>query len=164
MLAAKTCKQCGYAGHTKFSCRERPQKPCKYCKKSGHFSFMCGGKPKAPLFCTNCDWEGHDRMHCPNRIKPKTHGKHYKLWEVTRRRWFKENKADNYTCYLCDKFMFKNETTLDHKLSRGRHPELRYVLSNLAPCCNPCNVDKGSLDEDEYREKKAYYSQPIDLP
>lgn len=50
--------------------------------------------------------------------------------------------------------MTKSEMTLDHKLSRGRHPELRYELSNLAPCCPFHNGDKGSLDLEQYLAKR----------
>lgn len=48
--------------------------------------------------------------------------------------------------------MTRTQLTLDHKLSRSRHPELRFVLSNLVPCCMSCNTDKGSRSSEEYLE------------
>lgn len=45
------------------------------------------------------------------------------------------------------KWMTPKETTLDHVLPRGSHPELRYELSNLKPCCWDCNYKKGSSHE-----------------
>jgi 5-methylcytosine-specific restriction endonuclease McrA len=78
-------------------------------------------------------------------------GKNARLWAETRAEWFKQNPANTYTCYLqlsplCPRVMTPAETTLDHVKSRGRHPELRYELSNLRPACGPCQQVKGSLD------------------
>lgn len=97
---------------------------CKFCGKIDHTTFNCYEKPKAKL----------------------KKGKQDKQWVVTRRTWFKANPAEHYTCYICGKWLFPNQVTLDHIKSRGRYPELRYVLSNLAPCCYKCNVDKGSKE------------------
>lgn len=80
-------------------------------------------------------------------------GKYGRMWAATRRQWFKENAPNfqaYYFCYICGTPMTKRETTLDHKLTRGKHPELRFNLDNLFPCCEPCNLDKGSRDYDEY--------------
>lgn len=65
-------------------------------------------------------------------------------WDQTRRLWFKENHQESYTCYLCGKFLYKNQTTLDHVIPRSRAPHLRYEFSNLKPCCWDCNSEKGS--------------------
>jgi len=73
-------------------------------------------------------------------------GKYGRKWLNTRRLWFKENPANFYVCYYCGKVMPQNETTLDHKKSRSRHPELRFELSNLVPSCYWCNYKKGSND------------------
>lgn len=89
-----------------------------------------------------------------NGIKVKN-SKLSKLWLATRRAWFKANEADLYICYLCGKWMLKNETTLDHIQSRSRHPELRFELSNLDTLCYPCNQRKGSLSLDEMRLKQS---------
>jgi 5-methylcytosine-specific restriction endonuclease McrA len=101
-------------------------------------------KPPVPKFCTNCDIEGHTRIECPRRSKGKTHGKYYKKWTYTKKRWFIDNYAENYICYLCGKFMTREETTLDHVIPRSRAPELRYDPNNLRPCCWTCNSKKGS--------------------
>lgn len=79
-------------------------------------------------------------------------GKVTKRWIEVRKEWFKENPPDEngyYFCYLCNKRMTRAETTLDHKKSRSRHPELRFVKSNLAPCCWDCNSEKGSKNDNE---------------
>jgi 5-methylcytosine-specific restriction endonuclease McrA len=84
----------------------------------------------------------------------KKRGKHNWKWKATREKWFKDNPAPFYACYICGTSMAPEETTLDHMKSRGRHPELRYELSNLAPCCLPCNFAKGSLGLEEFKEKR----------
>lgn len=70
--------------------------------------------------------------------------KHKNLWQKTRRKWFKENSSEFYTCYLCFRFLLPEETTLDHVIPRSARPDLRYELSNLEPCCWECNYKKGS--------------------
>lgn len=72
-------------------------------------------------------------------------------WTKTRQDWFRFNWANEYYCYICGKRMTPEETTLDHIKSRSRHPELRYDLTNLAPCCWACNTKKGSKDLEEMR-------------
>lgn len=81
---------------------------------------------------------------------------HALLWKRARDEWFAAHPAKTYECYLriapsCPRTMTKDETTLDHVKSRGRHPELRYEQSNLRPCCWPCNTMKGSRDLEEVK-------------
>ncbi len=93
-----------------------------------------------------------------NRLVPKKKmrrlGKQGIQWHKTRAEWFKANPAVFYACYICGEQLTKRETTLDHIQSRGRHPELRYDLSNLAPCCFKDNQEKGSLSLEEYLKKR----------
>ena len=112
---------------------------CKFCGLTGHFEFSCRSKP-------------HKALKAKTRMK-KT-GKHFDMWIATRRKWLEQNKAEYYVCHYCPQVMTKSQLTLDHFKSRGRHPELRYVLKNLVPCCAPCNTDKGSRDGDEYLRSK----------
>lgn len=149
-------------------------KGCKYCGSERHFPFQCWKNPKRikgfsvpkPLHCTYCDRIGHLKVNCfehkpkiPSYLidpetkryppvlraaKLKSYGKWAKRWAKTRSQWFIENPADNYTCYLCGKYLNPEETTLDHVIPRSRAPELRYVMSNLRPCCMTCNSIKGS--------------------
>jgi 5-methylcytosine-specific restriction endonuclease McrA len=114
---------------------QRGVKPCKYCGGYSHLSWKC---PQKAI---------KERA----RVQRLKKGKVGKQWEKTRETWFKRNPQDYYTCYLqispsCERVMLKERTTLDHIKSRSRHPELRFVLSNLAPSCWPCNLNKGSKD------------------
>lgn len=113
--------------------------PCRLCERQGHNAFNCPSKPRASL----------------NTKKPmKRRGSHATKWALTRKKWLKENDATEYECYYCSTVISRDELTLDHKESRARHPELRYVLSNLVPCCAPCNEEKGSLSIEEFLEKR----------
>lgn len=84
---------------------------------------------------------------------PRKIGKHGKLWLKTRAKWFKMFPSEYYNCYLCKRSLLKYQVTLDHIQSRSRHPELRYEMSNLAPCCMKCNKAKGSMDLEEYNKR-----------
>jgi 5-methylcytosine-specific restriction endonuclease McrA len=117
---------------------------CKFCNLEGHSAFNCRQRPRKPLRAST------GLAICTTLRKV---GKQGNKWIETRKLWFSLHNTPTYMCYICEKLMPKSETTLDHKLSRGRHPELRYVLDNLAPCCLPCNTAKGSLDVDEYLNK-----------
>lgn len=119
-------------------------KPCVYCGTIGHSAFQCHKKPKRAL-------QPKSKLVAKKRMKPL--GKQGLKWIETRNLWFSLHPAERYDCYICSVSMAKSETTLDHIQSRGRHPELRYVLSNLAPCCGPCNEAKGSLSIEEYKRK-----------
>lgn len=126
-------------GHFPSACFWNPNKnikACKWCKSVKHASWQCRERPtKKP------------------RPTIRQQGKHAILWMETRRLWFSLNPPDDggyYYCYLCGKAMLGQiETTLDHRKSRSRRPDLRYVLSNLAPCCYKCNNLKGSKNDDE---------------
>lgn len=107
-------------------------KPCKLCGKLGHYPSQCF-EEKTPK----------------SKTKLKQAGKYTRQWLLTRKSWFKKNPpnwAGYYICYICDKWLRPNNTTLDHVKSRSRHPELRFTLSNLRPCCYDCNAEKGSKD------------------
>jgi 5-methylcytosine-specific restriction endonuclease McrA len=72
-----------------------------------------------------------------------------------------DHPAERYTCYLqispdCPGTMRPEHTTLDHIQSRSRHPELRYVQDNLAPCCWACNELKGSKSVDQIMGDQVY--------
>jgi 5-methylcytosine-specific restriction endonuclease McrA len=112
---------------------------CKYCGHTGHFEFACFAKPKKPI-------------KAAKRIKRI--GKVTSKWIETRNKWLEQNKAEYYVCHYCPTIMTRSQLTLDHYKSRGRHPELRYVLHNLVPCCAPCNQEKGSLNGDEFIQKR----------
>ena len=116
----------------------RLPKACKSCGAIGHSAFNCPKRPRKP-------------MRAKKRLDKM--GKVGKKWLEVRNHWFKLHNTSTYMCYLCGRLMPREETTLDHKLSRGRHPELRYDLNNLAPCCAACNKAKGSLSATEYLAK-----------
>lgn len=122
-------------------------KPCKYCGQDTHFAFACFNRPH--------NQRAVKRKEIVRKAKLQRKGAHAKKWQETRAEWFRQNPADTYDCYICHKAMTREETTLDHIRSRGRYPHLRYVLSNLAPCCWPCNTAKGSLDLQQYLNKLA---------
>lgn len=102
-------------------------KSCKYCGKSGHYTSFCPWKPKKPL----------------------SHGVVWKRWSACKEAWFKLYGYE-HPCHYCGVTLAKETITLDHKISRGRAPELRYDFENLVPCCFEDNQAKGSLDHDEY--------------
>ncbi len=135
----KPCKHCSSTAHQAYQCFYRPPKnakPCRHCHKTGHLSWQCFDNPNRTI---------------ETKKKLKS-GRITLLWIKVRREWFIENPPDEngyYYCYLCGKPMLPSETTLDHKKSRSRHPELRFVKSNLAPCCWNCNHEKGSKNDDE---------------
>ena len=111
-------------------------KACRYCGDTSHTQFYCRLKPRAAIKA---------------KKRPAAIGKYGKQWLITRATWFERNPAERYECYLqispyCLGTMAQAETTLDHIQSRSRHPELRFDLDNLAPCCGPCNEAKGSKD------------------
>jgi 5-methylcytosine-specific restriction endonuclease McrA len=83
----------------------------------------------------------------------KKRGPVTKKWIETRDKWLEQNKAEYYICHYCPTRMTRSQLTLDHYKSRGRHPELRFSLKNLVPCCAPCNTAKGSLSGDEYIQR-----------
>jgi 5-methylcytosine-specific restriction endonuclease McrA len=123
-----------------------PKKPCKYCGSRGHWPYQCFKNPK-------------DRKYL------RKQGKYAKEWEITKRTWYDRNPPNpdpypHYVCYLPGHGEwlrppgklagFDNPltipTTLDHVLSKGRHPELRAAQWDLRPCCPDGNQEKGSKD------------------
>ena len=109
------------------------KKKCKWCGSLGHTQFYCKQKR----------YDYRKRNTPVNKF-----GKYAKQWVQTREQWFKLNPPDAigaYWCYLCGRHLYPNQVTLDHIKSRSRHPELRFVLSNLAPLLG-CNTDKGTKD------------------
>lgn len=76
-------------------------------------------------------------------------GKYTLKWQATRREWIRLNPPNHegyYVCWMCGTWVLPSEMELDHIKSRTRYPELRFVLSNLAPSCHPCNEKKGSRE------------------
>ena len=70
-----------------------------------------------------------------------------KEWLKVRREWVKLHRPNHqgyYVCAICSKWVPEKGMELDHILSRSRHPELRFELTNLQPTCSPCNRKKGS--------------------
>lgn len=123
----------------------RPTKPCRYCGSTLHYPSGCLRRPRKsakPITRSTPP----PRQTTPIRQRGKAADK----WEATRREWFKQNPASSYTCYICDRFMLRSETTLDHVKPRGSRRSLRYELSNLQPCCGSCNGEKGSRNLESY--------------
>lgn len=103
------------------------------------------------MHCSYCDSEEHTVFYCPRKPKSglSTFGPYAQKMAKVRREWFVENKPDHsgyYYCGLCGKALLRNEVELDHKLSRSRHPDLRYDITNLRSTCHDCNFSKGSKD------------------
>jgi len=98
----------------------------------------------AQTICNLCAYNKYTKPRKPI----KRMGKQAKKWSETRARWFKKNKADGYTCYICGKFLTIDETTLDHVIPRSKRPDLRHEFYNLRPCCWTCNSKKGSKSLD----------------
>lgn len=76
-------------------------------------------------------------------------GKVTKKWLKTRREWIRLNPPNHqnfYECYICRRWVHKDEMELDHIISRTRAPHLRYELSNLTPSHSACNSEKGSKE------------------
>jgi 5-methylcytosine-specific restriction endonuclease McrA len=136
-------------------------KPCAYCQSVTHTGFSCPYKPRKQMQgpsmavktkpCKICGSVYHYASFCPYKPKKKlTNGPVFTRWSNCKAEWFKLYAAEFYTCHYCGQRMTKQETTLDHKISRSRAPQLRYDFANLVPCCWICNGLKGSLDHDEY--------------
>ena len=113
-------------------------KRCRYCQLEGHTALMCYARPRRTLVA---------------KKKIRQLGREGQKWLKTRAGWFAANPADHYECYLCGEYLAKSETTLDHKLNRASHPELRHDPNNLFPCCMRCNKDKGSMSYDDFVNK-----------
>lgn len=123
-----------------------PTKPCRFCGARSHFPYTCWKNPKKHKYI-------------------KKLGKYGKQWIVTRRTWYRKHPPirdpyPHYICYLAGHGEWLRPPeylagldnpivipcTLDHVLSKGRHPELRDVQWDLKPCCPQGNRAKGSKD------------------
>ena len=123
-----------------------PTKPCRFCGERSHWSYKCIKNPKKRKYI-------------------KKSGKYAKQWDSDKATWYRDNPPiqypyPHYICYLPghNEWLRPPErlagldnpltvrVTLDHKHSRGRHPDERSKQSNLAPCCGKGNQDKGSKD------------------
>lgn len=78
-----------------------------------------------------------------------SHGKVWKRWHACKAEWYKLY-GYNHPCHYCGISLNRETITLDHRISRGRAPELRYDFANLVPCCYDDNNRKGSLDHDQF--------------
>lgn len=123
-----------------------PKKPCKHCGLLGHFSYLCFTNPRKAL----------------KRVPIKKVGKQTKQWFVTRATWIKKNpppiEGEYWQCYLqihpwCPGRVDISHLTLDHVVSRGRDPKLRFNLTNLKPSCMACNNMKGSQSLEQVKPK-----------
>jgi 5-methylcytosine-specific restriction endonuclease McrA len=140
---------------------------CTVCGRKAQSDYCFQHKPRTPiatkLHCTRCDATDHLKVNCPerttDRINPatgryptvkrlRTVGKFGMMWRRTRRLWI-ENHPGPWECYLCGCPLTTADMTLDHVKSRSRHPELRFEMNNLKPCCWACNTAKGSRDLQE---------------
>ena len=81
------------------------------------------------------------------------------LWVQTRDDWLDLNPPDengNYQCALCPYWVYKDEVTLDHIITRSRNKALKYEHSNLQPAHWKCNVARGSMTMEAWnRRRKA---------
>lgn len=52
------------------------------------------------------------------------------------------------TCSYCETILTINNIVADHMnpVSRGG----KFTMENLAPCCKPCNCQKGKMNDDEF--------------
>lgn len=114
---------------------------------------MCFNRPRTPL-------AKHTYM--------RKHGPVAAKWREVRWDWIQQHPGP-WQCYICgvpldieahDDFQ---RLTLDHVLPRSTHPELRYVLENLEPCCWDCNHRKGSMDATARASKREYKRKLEDL-
>lgn len=141
-----------------------PAKPCKHCGSDKHWPFQCFIRPGQPKRCLDCGSDLHRTSRCSYRrllaMKRKT-GKGALRWASTRRAWFSANKGISFHCYICGVFMLKSETTLDHVKPRGSHAHLRYELTNLEPCCGPCQTSKGSKSLKNYIAERDRLGLPV---
>lgn len=112
-------------------------KNCSQCGSPGHASFGCFSKRRKPL--------------ATKRHMRKV-GKIGRQWISVRNEWVKKNLPDSgvWHCHYCGCELYLNTLTLDHKLSRGRRPDLRFDLDNLVPACLEDNTAKGSRSDEEY--------------
>lgn len=128
------------------------KKECTYCGETTHKSWMCFKKPRLT-----------------NRPKSaiKRYGKQTAAWLETRNEWIRNNPPEDghWNCHYCGVPLFLDSTagqllTLDHIISRSSAPSKRHDHSNLVPCCNPCNVLKGSMSYERFCQR--YFPHLLD--
>lgn len=122
---------------------------CKHCHKEGHTAFNCPFKSRAQI-------KSKKPLRAKKRLSPVGPlALHYRKLRAS---FFEHHNQDTYYCYYCkyiglDMPMGRRATQVEHFLTKARHPELRYEMSNLVPSCAFHNQDKGGLDGPEYLEK-----------
>lgn len=144
---------------------------CTYCLEDTHTAFKCQKKAQDKLGTYGnarvaSSFGGKRKAMKASPIERKTaltqsrkpmkqmSAKYDKLWRATRKEWYETNLPDvhgYWQCYLqispeCSITVDRSTINLEHVLSKVRHPELRFVVSNLRPACHPCNKLKGSKD------------------
>jgi 5-methylcytosine-specific restriction endonuclease McrA len=146
----------------------QPSKPCKYCQQTEHFSSHCPSRPRAHSPCRHCGATNHPSYKCfrkpenaQNLAKVIKRSPAEARWLQVRRSWFTHHNADSYNCYICDVFMLRADTTLDHVQPRGSHPHLRYEEANLEPCCVRCQGAKGSKSLAYYLAERDKQGQNV---
>ena len=136
-------------------------KPCKWCGDTRHFSFQCRDNPKVQARIKASYEKKPTKPLKRSTIKVKIDEK----WEATKKLWFELNPPDHSGYYYCQLVpclcpgvpMTKGECRLDHIKPKGKYPLLKYVLSNLRPAHDFCNGFKGSLSDEQYKEKAYKY-------
>lgn len=129
-------------------------KPCKICGVIGHTSINCFARRRRVIE------RGQVVVKRPvaRTAGLKRIGKVGNKWLKFRTQWFVDNPPDEngyYHCYYCVAMdvgsnLTRREATLDHWLSRSRHPELRFDETNIVVACQWHNKDKGSKGGDQY--------------
>lgn len=128
------CRLCGSNRHYQSFCPSRNimpgKKPCKYCGDPNHSSITCFKKPR--------------RRIRKESIKAKTERQKFQdiLFKT-----YPPDENGNWQCYLnispyCFKVLNKDNLIWEHVKPRATHPHLKYVVSNIKPSCEPCNVLK----------------------
>lgn len=79
------------------------------------------------------------------------------------------DEAGSWTCYLrispeCPVFLDESTVTLEHVMSKIRHPKLRWRTENILPACTFCNEIKGSLSVQELAVKYPILQELIESP
>jgi 5-methylcytosine-specific restriction endonuclease McrA len=110
---------------------------CRVCGKHSYSEYCLAHKPRKRIITNKR----------PKQIGPVT-----RKWLETRNEWMQQHPGP-WNCYICGVALPNYLVlTLDHIKSRSRYPELRFVLSNLAPCCASCNKRKGSKNIEEMED------------
>jgi 5-methylcytosine-specific restriction endonuclease McrA len=111
------------------------------CKNCGRSFTRCNS---LNTICQKCQYNKYAKP----RKSIKRIGPVARQWIETRQLWIDTHppKRDYWDCYLCGKKLTIDTLTIDHMKSRGHHPEYRFDMDNLAPCCWRCNEKKGSKD------------------